>query len=244
MATTRLRRTFHYPSDSDDPPDLDEEHQETLLQDLETTDQKTTTLYRYLFLALPLLTALYSILNPNYGHARLVRPDATGTALFLTFVQIAVPVLAGWILYYHPITESGFHGLLESLYAFFGKGTQQDQGDVKPKNARWLIVVGLSLSGILVIAAWAKRASMTVGFPEDPTGQVAIRRINGEYHEIADLLLPAGRFSPFYLTFASRTSQANGEYLVVFCLTLFVRQQLAPVDLQELREAKYGLKGA
>lgn len=35
-----------------------------------------------------------------------------------------------------------------------------------------------------------------------------------------------------------------GGETVVFLLTLFVRQQLAPVDLQELREARYGLKGA
>jgi hypothetical protein len=200
--TTRLRRTFHYPSDSDDPPDLDEEHQETLLQALETTDRKTTTLYRHLFLALPLLTILYAILNPNYGHARLGRPDATGTALFLTLVQTAVPVLAGWILYYHPITESGNHGL-KSLKTFFEKSTQPE--DVE-SNARRLIVAGLSLSGVLVIAAWAKRASMTVGYPEDPEGQASMRRINGEYHEIANLLLPAGRFLPLYLTFASRTS--------------------------------------
>jgi hypothetical protein len=194
MATTRLRRTFHYPSDSDDPPDLDEEHQETLLQDLATTDQKTSTLYRYLFLALPLLTALYSVLNPNYGHPRLGRPDATGTALLLTVVQIAVPVLAGWILYWHPITEPGSHdGVLKSVYAFFGRGTQHDQGGVK-SNARRLIILGLSLSLVLVIAAWAKRASMTVGYPSYPEGQAMMRRINGEYHEIANLLLPAGMF--------------------------------------------------
>ena len=31
---------------------------------------------------------------------------------------------------------------------------------------------------------------------------------------------------------------------VVYFLTLFVRQQLAPVDLEELRQARYELKGA
>jgi hypothetical protein len=30
----------------------------------------------------------------------------------------------------------------------------------------------------------------------------------------------------------------------VYFLTLFVRQQLAPVDLEELRRARYELKGA
>jgi hypothetical protein len=34
------------------------------------------------------------------------------------------------------------------------------------------------------------------------------------------------------------------QLIVVFFLTLFVRQQLAPVDLEELRKARYGLKGA
>lgn len=242
MDTTRLRHTFHYPSDSDDPPDLDEEHQETLLQDLATTDQKTSTLYRNLFLALPLLTTLYSILNPNIGHARLGRPDATATGLFLTLVQIAVPVLAGWVLYYHPITEPGKHGL-ESLYAFFGKGTTQQGEDVK-SNARNLILLGLSLSGILVIAAGAKRASMTVGLPEYPEGQATMRRINGEYHEIANLLLSAGMFTSLFFEFAFKSLSANQRGTVVFLLTLFVRQQLAPVDMQELREARYGLKGA
>jgi hypothetical protein len=190
MDTTRLRRTFHYPSDSDDPPDLDEEHQETLLQDLETTDQKTSALYRKLFLALPLLTTLYSILNPNYGHARLGRSDATVTGLFLTFVQTAVPVLATWILYFHPITVPGSHVLM-SFNNFSGKNTQPGDGKT---NARRLIVLGLSLSGILIIAAWAKRSSMSMGFPEYPEGQGQLRRMNGEYHEIANLILPAGMF--------------------------------------------------
>lgn len=31
---------------------------------------------------------------------------------------------------------------------------------------------------------------------------------------------------------------------VVFFLTIFVRQQLAPVDFEELRKARYELKGA
>jgi hypothetical protein len=194
MDTTRLRRTFHYPSDSDDPPDLDEEHQETLLQDLETTDKKTSTLYRQLFLALPALTTLYSILNPNYGHARLGRPDApaTATALFLTLVQIAVPVLAAWVLYFHPVTVPGRQGL-GSLGGLVGKGTHQSDGNVKV-NARRLIVLGLSFCGILVIAAWAKRSSMSVGLPGNPEGQARMRRVNGEYHEVASLLFPAGRF--------------------------------------------------
>jgi len=203
MDTTRLRRTFHYPSDSDDPPDLDEEHQETLLQDLETTDQKTSTLYRKLFLALPLLTTLYSILNPNIGHNRLGRPSATTTAtatgLFLTLLQITVPVLAAWILHYHPITAPGRQGLMSLSAAFSGKASQQSE-NAKP-NARRLIVLGVSLSGMLLIAAWMKQRSlMSVGLLEYPEGRAAMGRVNGEmYHEVANLLLPAGTFLPVFL---------------------------------------------
>jgi hypothetical protein len=211
MATTRLRRTFHYPSDSNDPPDLDEEHQETLLQDLETTDQETSTLYRKLFLALPVLTTLHSILNPNIGHNRLGRSPATATGLFLTLLQIAVPALAGWILYYHPITvPDGRDGLMSSLYAFFsGKKSTTQSGNVKGPNAKHLIILGLSLSGMLVIMAGAKWSSMSMGFPETPEGKAGLRRINGEYSEIANLLLPAGMFA--FVDFASKSPSLTGR---------------------------------
>lgn len=33
-------------------------------------------------------------------------------------------------------------------------------------------------------------------------------------------------------------------FVVIFLLTMFVRQQLAPVDLEELQKARYELKGA
>jgi len=184
MATTRLRRTFHYPSDSDDPPDLDEEHQETLLQDLETRDQETSTLYRKLFLALPILTTLHSLINPSLRGNH----DSTTTALFLTLLQIAVPVLATYILYYHPITVPGRHGL-KSLYSFSGKSMVP--GTVKP-NSRHLIVLGISLSGMLVVMASSKWLSLSTSATPEVTARV--RSKNGGWGEIGSLLLPAGMF--------------------------------------------------
>jgi hypothetical protein len=188
MATTRLRRTFHYPSDSDDPPDLDEEHQETLLHDLETTDQKTSTV-------------LHSILNINAKHTSSLdqhQPTATQTAssLFLTLLQIAVPILAAWILQYHPITApAGNHGLMKSLYAS-SSGKSAQQSETAKFNARFLINLGLGLSAILAITAGAKWSSMTTT-AASPEVQAAIRKINGEWSEIGSLLLPAG-MSMFY----------------------------------------------
>jgi len=189
MGTTRLRRTFHYPSDSDDPPDLDEEHQETLLQDLETTDQKTSTLYRRLFLAVPILTVLHSILNLNVNHNPAGPDTSTAASLFLTLLQIAVPVLAAWILHRYPITDPAENrGLIKSLYA--SKSTQQTE--TAKSNARHLINLGLGLSAVLAIAAGAKWSSMTTA--ASPAAQAGIRSIEGEWSEIGSLLLPAGMF--------------------------------------------------
>lgn len=141
MATTRLRRTFAYPteSDSDDPPDLDEEHQEALLTTLQTQDEATSTLYRHLFLALPVLTAL--AYTPSLLTAR------TDTATLVALLSIIVPGLAAYVLYFYPIKVPGRHGL-RSLYVSSGRG--REPGGVKPKE-RHLIVLGASLAVMLFL---------------------------------------------------------------------------------------------
>jgi hypothetical protein len=105
MATTRLRRTFAYPteSDSDDPPDLDEEHQEQLLTTLQSQDEATSNLYRHLFLALPVLTSLAYV--PAFAWAS----GATETVVVL--LSVVVPALAAWILWAYPIKNDGEQGL-------------------------------------------------------------------------------------------------------------------------------------
>jgi len=59
----RLRKTFHYPTDdavdsSSDREDLDEQEQETLIQDLAQRDLTNTIFYRRAFTALPTAAAL------------------------------------------------------------------------------------------------------------------------------------------------------------------------------------------
>ena len=141
MATIRLRRTFAYPTDndSDDPPDLDEEHQEQLLDTLQSQDEATSTLYRHLFLALPVLTSLAYI--PAFAWA------SGATETFAALLSVAVPALAAWILYSYPITVPGNHGL-RSLYGSSGRG--ETPGGVKPV-VRHLIVLGASLAVMLVL---------------------------------------------------------------------------------------------
>ena len=157
MATTRLRRTFAYPTDSDfdnDPPDLDEEHQEALLTALQSQDEATSTLYRNLFLALPVLTSLAYI--PAFTWAS--GAAETVVAVF----SVVVPGLSAWILYFHPIKDSGEHGL-RSLYS----GGEMN-GDVK-LPVRWLIVIGSSLAVLLVLqsggAWWAMNSGSRAVVP-------------------------------------------------------------------------------
>jgi hypothetical protein len=213
MATTRLRRTFAYPteSDSDDPPDLDEEHQEALLTDLQTQDEATSTLYRHFFLALPVLTSLAYI--PTLFTAQ----NATQT--FTALLAIIVPALAAWVLYAYLIRSPGRHGL-SSLDV--GSGQSEASGDVKPREW-YLIVFGASLAGILVLQSlgtwWA-----------------------GKGEEDWGVVVPAGECA--FMLWVLTTADLTLLNAVVYFLTLFVRQQLAPVDLDELRKARYELKGA
>lgn len=59
----RLRKTFHYPSedadsDNSDREELDEQEQETLIEDLAKRDLDNTIFYRRAFTALPAVAAL------------------------------------------------------------------------------------------------------------------------------------------------------------------------------------------
>ncbi|KAK7191074.1 uncharacterized protein CC84DRAFT_1117904 [Paraphaeosphaeria sporulosa] len=80
-AATRLRRTFHYPSESDDEDaveaGMDEQDQAHLLTTLSTHDTHTTSTYTHLLLVLPLLPILLYI--PHFF--RLSTLPAAGLAI-------------------------------------------------------------------------------------------------------------------------------------------------------------------
>ena len=79
MAAARLRQAFKYPSEDDDDDigveELDEEHQEKLISDLQVEDAQRNELYRKLFLAIPLLGTLfflYTFLMASTARQRLI----------------------------------------------------------------------------------------------------------------------------------------------------------------------------
>ncbi|RAL64064.1 hypothetical protein DID88_003252 [Monilinia fructigena] len=72
QTTSRLRKTFHYPTenDSDDslPEALDEEEQENLIQHLTALHTKYNTLYTRILLCLPLISIIpyfLTLFNPT-----------------------------------------------------------------------------------------------------------------------------------------------------------------------------------
>lgn len=95
-----LRRTFKYPSESPTSSDdeLDEEHQERLIQTLRVEDAAKNTLYRRLFLALPLLSALfylYAFVTASLARQRLIAllslSSLACTGYILEFMPLETP---------------------------------------------------------------------------------------------------------------------------------------------------------
>jgi hypothetical protein len=87
-----LRKTFKYPTEDDDSDaELDDEHQERLIEDLRTTSAASSIFYRKLFLVLPLsaaLFALYTFLTERRLTALLSLSSLACTAYILHYMPL------------------------------------------------------------------------------------------------------------------------------------------------------------
>ncbi|ORY03943.1 hypothetical protein BCR34DRAFT_492009 [Clohesyomyces aquaticus] len=94
MATTRLRRTFRYPTDDSDEPieGLDEQDQDALIASLSTHDTTTTSLYTHILLSLPIFPALFYL-------SRLTSPSTLPGSFF----SIASLLATAYTLYFLPL---------------------------------------------------------------------------------------------------------------------------------------------
>ncbi|KAG8160106.1 hypothetical protein KVR01_009642 [Diaporthe batatas] len=103
-ARTRLRRTFHYPTDESStgstPEVLDEEEQEKLIQDLAEQNATNNQQYQIILLALPILSCIPYLLA-------LFRPSTTLIAV-LGLTSLASTI---FLLFSLPPTETGIHAL-------------------------------------------------------------------------------------------------------------------------------------
>ena len=186
MATARLRKTFKYPSDDEDDPDeLDEEHQERLIADLQAEDKARNELYRKLYLAIPAAAALfflYAFFASRNAQQRLI-----------ALLSLSSLGCTAYMLHFMPLEAPARKGKVPQYKLDAAKGPVE----------RYLVYLNAALAGILLLAStvsWRKGA-------------------NAEAWQQA---LPA----------------------IIFGLTIFVRHQLAPLDLEDLQKAKYDYKGA
>lgn len=120
-ARTRLRRTFHYPTDESSngstPEVLDEEEQEKLIQTLAEQNANTNQQYQIILLALPILSCIPYLLA-------LFRPSTTLIAV-LGLTSLAS---TAFLLFSLPPTETGIHALDAWASSVSTRG-QQGGGD-------------------------------------------------------------------------------------------------------------------
>lgn len=141
MATTRLRKTFHYPDSDSDPSDLDEEHQETLIASLRAQDQAKSTLYRQLFLVIPALGVLLFLYT-------LVTARSTNESS-IAVLSLSSLGCTAYVLHYMPVEAPEKKGK-RAIYA-----VEAGKGPVE----RWLVLLNAMLAGLLLVAAgvsWRK----------------------------------------------------------------------------------------
>lgn len=98
MATSRLRKTFRYPDDSDnEPEELDEEHQERLIADLHEQDAARNDFYQKAFVPIPLLAAafyLVSVFITSSARQRLLALLSLSSLLTTTYIWWFQPLKA------------------------------------------------------------------------------------------------------------------------------------------------------
>ncbi|OQO02801.1 hypothetical protein B0A48_11084 [Cryoendolithus antarcticus] len=185
MATTRLRKTFAYPDSDSESSDLDEEHQEALLDSLRDQDDARSQLYLRVYLVVPIIAALY------YLFAMFTSSTARQTLISVLSLSSLLCTIS--ILYFIPIG------------AAIGKGKKPlylVEVEKSPME-KYLPALNAALSGLLclsALASWRRGA-------------------------IEDALREAGP-------------------AVVLGFTMLFRQQLRPLDLEGLKQARYELKGA
>ena len=142
MATTRLRKAFRYPSESDSEDELDEEHQERLIADLKAQDEQKNNLYSKAFVSIPAFGALfflYTFIVASTARQRLI-----------ALLGLSSMACTAYILHFMPIEAPDKKGK-RPVYQ-----VEADKGPVE----RYIVYLNAALAGLLLIAAalsWRRR---------------------------------------------------------------------------------------
>ncbi|WPH01006.1 Hypothetical protein R9X50_00384000 [Acrodontium crateriforme] len=145
MASSRLRKAFKYPDEDDDAlsDELDEEHQEQLINSLQVEDAQKSSLYRNIFLVVPLTGALFFVYT--FVEASSARQRLIALLSFTTMLCTA------YILQFMPLQPPERKGKTPLYKLDAAKG---------PVNKYFVYLVA-SLAGLLLLAAgvsWRKGA--------------------------------------------------------------------------------------
>lgn len=135
MASSRLRKTFEYPDSDDSDEDVDEEHQELLIAQLQADDARKSELYRNLFLSIPFSAVIFyfiTLLSARNARQRLI-----------SLLAISSLASTAYILYYQPLEKEDKKGK-RALYA-----VEAGKGPVE----RYLGALNAALAGVLLLAA-------------------------------------------------------------------------------------------
>lgn len=142
MATIRVRKAFRYPSESDSEPDeLDEEHQERLIADLQAQDAHKNDLYRKGFLSIPIIGALFFIYT--FVIARTARER------LIALLSISSLICTAYVLHFMPIEAPDRKGKRPMYQIEAGRGPVES----------YIVYLNAALAGLLLIAAglsWRK----------------------------------------------------------------------------------------
>lgn len=144
MASTRLRKAFHYPSESDsnsDDNELDEEHQERLITTFQTQDAEKNELYRKAFVSIPIFAALFFL----YG----IFSASTARQRLIALLSLSSLVCTAYILFFMPIEAQEKKGK-KPIYKIEAERTPVE---------KYLVYLDAALAGLLLLAAglsWRK----------------------------------------------------------------------------------------
>nr|POF16378.1 hypothetical protein CFP56_23896 [Quercus suber] len=137
MATSRLRRAFQYPEEHEDSPDeLDEEHQESLIAALQAADAQKSSLYRKLFLSIPLTAAIYFTYT-------LLFASRTAQQRLLALLSVTSLLSTSYVLQYLPVQTPDRKG----------KRAVYQLEAAKSPVERYLVCLNAALAGLLVLVS-------------------------------------------------------------------------------------------
>lgn len=139
MASTRLRKTFHYPSSSDSDSEadgLDEEHQERLIAKFQADDAQRSAYYRNAFLSLPSFGILFLMYTSIVVHS--------ARQAWITILSISSLASSAYILKFMPIKSPVRKGK-RPIYQ-----VEADKGPVE----RYIVILNVALAGLLLTAAF------------------------------------------------------------------------------------------